>query len=179
MRKFMIFSFRMDILKKKLLSPIFSGHQVSHKYIFLVLFIVLLKRVFFKECIHQFVAPLYPTFWTTATSELHFTCYYFCSERQFRCPVPSWAWGVRTYSGNCTAREKNCPFARKREKNCPFARKTVASWSLCSRPGTLWARIYSGSGIAGGLDASRVVPKVSHFQPKYQVQIFNGIKKWG
>ena len=44
-----------------------------------------------------------------------------------------------------------------REKNCPFARKTVASWSLCSRRATLWGSIYCGSGIAGGLDGSRVV----------------------
>ena len=46
-----------------------------------------------------------------------------------------------------------------REKNCPFGRKTVASWSLCSRRATLWASIYCGSGIAGGLDASTVVLK--------------------
>ena len=122
-----------------------------------------LKHVLYKECLHQFChGPiLYPTVSTTCTSESLETliCVNLFSKIVL---VSSTRMGLRrvsTYAGKCTAREKLSIC----EKNC---RLLVVMQS----PRHFMGRIYCGSGIAGGLDVSRVVLKVSHFQPKYQIQ---------
>ena len=149
------------------LKPSFIYHQ------FIVFLRYFLQKVPEYQLFHGPICILYPTTGQSKTSGLNFfeNLYIILYLTQIIIlKLPLFSAIVLVSSTSMGLRQKHvcCKTAKLREKNCPFARKTVASWSLCSRRATLWGWIYCGSGIAGGLDGSGVIFKVSHFQPKYQ-----------